>query len=228
MVGFCHLTDSHHNHHGQKPTMVGTCHGGNMLGNQKKNFTSQICVITFILQPAACGPWFAGVQPALVYKERSISGLSNYQIIIMKNIKLNLLHNFTQKRNWMQQTTNNLHHHLKSLGRCYRQIHFSMCCTPNVAQPPPRESHAICRVGRHRVYQLHSIATPHCFSGVVMFIERCQNLMVRPCWPHQIIAKLMNRQYANNYAWVVPDTSLDHYTPFKSSVQNNCKIDQQA
>ena len=34
MVGICHLTDSHHNHHGQKPTMVGTCHGGNMLGNQ--------------------------------------------------------------------------------------------------------------------------------------------------------------------------------------------------
>ena len=32
MVGFCHLTDSHHNHHGQKPTMVGICHGGNMLG----------------------------------------------------------------------------------------------------------------------------------------------------------------------------------------------------
>ena len=35
MVGFCHLTDSHHNHYGQKPTMVGTCHGGNMLGNRK-------------------------------------------------------------------------------------------------------------------------------------------------------------------------------------------------
>ena len=33
MVGICHLTDSHHNHHGQKPTMVGICHGGNMLGN---------------------------------------------------------------------------------------------------------------------------------------------------------------------------------------------------
>ena len=34
MVGFCHLTDSHHYHHGQKPTRVGICHGGNMLGNQ--------------------------------------------------------------------------------------------------------------------------------------------------------------------------------------------------
>ena len=33
MVGFCHLTDSHHYHHGQKPTMVGICHGGNVLGN---------------------------------------------------------------------------------------------------------------------------------------------------------------------------------------------------
>ena len=30
MVGFCHLTDSHHYHHGQNPTMVGICHGGNM------------------------------------------------------------------------------------------------------------------------------------------------------------------------------------------------------
>ena len=30
MVGFCHLTDSHHYHHGQKPTMVGIYHGGNM------------------------------------------------------------------------------------------------------------------------------------------------------------------------------------------------------
>ena len=29
MVGFCHLTDSHHYHHGQKPTMVGISHGGN-------------------------------------------------------------------------------------------------------------------------------------------------------------------------------------------------------
>ena len=35
MVGFCHLTVSHHYHHGQKPTMVGICHGGNMLGNHK-------------------------------------------------------------------------------------------------------------------------------------------------------------------------------------------------
>ena len=30
MVGFCHLTDSHHYHQGQNPTMVGICHGGNM------------------------------------------------------------------------------------------------------------------------------------------------------------------------------------------------------
>ena len=37
MVGFCHLTDSHHYHHGQKPTMVGICHGGNMLGNQHED-----------------------------------------------------------------------------------------------------------------------------------------------------------------------------------------------
>ena len=33
MVGICHLTDSHHYHHGQKPTRVGICHGGNKLGN---------------------------------------------------------------------------------------------------------------------------------------------------------------------------------------------------
>ena len=36
MVGFCHLTDSHHYHHGQKPTMVGICHGGNLLGNHSQ------------------------------------------------------------------------------------------------------------------------------------------------------------------------------------------------
>ena len=28
--GILSLTDSHHYHHGQKPTMVGICHGGNM------------------------------------------------------------------------------------------------------------------------------------------------------------------------------------------------------
>ena len=37
MVGFCHLTDSHHYHHGQKPTMVGICHGGNMPVGQWKH-----------------------------------------------------------------------------------------------------------------------------------------------------------------------------------------------
>ena len=37
MVGFCHLTDSHHYNHGQKPTMVGICHGGNMLGNHDED-----------------------------------------------------------------------------------------------------------------------------------------------------------------------------------------------
>ena len=36
MVGFRHLTDSHHYHQGQKPTMVGICHGGNMLGNHNE------------------------------------------------------------------------------------------------------------------------------------------------------------------------------------------------
>ena len=38
MVGICHLTDSHHYHHGQKPTRVGICHGGNMLGNRFESF----------------------------------------------------------------------------------------------------------------------------------------------------------------------------------------------
>ena len=32
--GILSLTDSHHYHHGQNPTMVGICHGGNMLGNR--------------------------------------------------------------------------------------------------------------------------------------------------------------------------------------------------
>ena len=35
MVGICHLTYSHHYHHGQKPTRVGICHGGNLLGNHQ-------------------------------------------------------------------------------------------------------------------------------------------------------------------------------------------------
>ena len=32
--GILSLTDSHHHHHGQNPTMVGICHGGNVLGNR--------------------------------------------------------------------------------------------------------------------------------------------------------------------------------------------------
>ena len=35
--GILSLTDSHHHHHGQNPTMVGICHGGNVLGNQNKH-----------------------------------------------------------------------------------------------------------------------------------------------------------------------------------------------
>ena len=39
MVGFCHLTDSHHYHRGQKPTMVGICHGGNLpLGHRHRHY----------------------------------------------------------------------------------------------------------------------------------------------------------------------------------------------
>ena len=34
--GILSLTDSHHHHHGQNPTMVGICHGGNVLGNHDK------------------------------------------------------------------------------------------------------------------------------------------------------------------------------------------------
>ena len=37
-MGFCHLTDSHHCHHGQKPTMVGICHGGNMPVGHNHHF----------------------------------------------------------------------------------------------------------------------------------------------------------------------------------------------
>ena len=33
--GILPLTDSHHHHHGQNPTMVGICHGGNVLGNHE-------------------------------------------------------------------------------------------------------------------------------------------------------------------------------------------------
>ena len=35
--GILSLTDSHHHHHGQNPTMVGICHGGNVLGNHDVN-----------------------------------------------------------------------------------------------------------------------------------------------------------------------------------------------
>ena len=35
MVGICQVTKSHHNHRGQIPTMVGICHGGNLLGNHQ-------------------------------------------------------------------------------------------------------------------------------------------------------------------------------------------------
>ena len=43
MVGFCHLTDSHHYHRGQKPTMVGICHGGNLpLGHDDDETKEQL------------------------------------------------------------------------------------------------------------------------------------------------------------------------------------------
>ena len=39
MVGFCHLADPHHYHRGQKPTMVGICHGGNLpLGRDDHDY----------------------------------------------------------------------------------------------------------------------------------------------------------------------------------------------
>ena len=37
MVGICQVTKSHHNHRGQKPTMVGICHGGNVPVSQDEN-----------------------------------------------------------------------------------------------------------------------------------------------------------------------------------------------
>ena len=48
MVGFCHLTDSHHYHHGQKPTRVGICHGGNMLGN-RNNISIMIMMMMMMM-----------------------------------------------------------------------------------------------------------------------------------------------------------------------------------
>ena len=48
MVGFCHLTDSHHFHHRQKPTMVGICHGGNMpVGHDPHPSSSQSSPLSF-------------------------------------------------------------------------------------------------------------------------------------------------------------------------------------
>ena len=53
MVGFCHLTDSHHNHHGQKPTMVGTCHGGNMLGNHDDDIEGEKKIDDYVEVPSS-------------------------------------------------------------------------------------------------------------------------------------------------------------------------------
>ena len=38
--GILSLTDSHHHHHGQNPTMVGICHGGNVLGSSSSSSPS--------------------------------------------------------------------------------------------------------------------------------------------------------------------------------------------
>ena len=38
--GILSLTDSHHHHHGQNPTMVGICHGGNVLGRVAQGVVS--------------------------------------------------------------------------------------------------------------------------------------------------------------------------------------------
>ena len=56
MVGICHLTDSHHNHHGQKPTMVGICHGGNMLGNPQQRVLFQ-CPTSVTWELSLCTLW---------------------------------------------------------------------------------------------------------------------------------------------------------------------------
>ena len=42
------LTDSHHNHHGQKPTMVGICHGGNVLGNHHDGHDDDLKITTML------------------------------------------------------------------------------------------------------------------------------------------------------------------------------------
>ena len=58
MVGFCHLTVSHHYHHGQKPTMVGICHGGNMpLGHDGKGrmgWVGTLSTSNFQIFPSPC------------------------------------------------------------------------------------------------------------------------------------------------------------------------------
>ena len=44
MVGICQVTKSHHNHRGQIPTMVGICHGGNVLGNHDDLYIMVRCL----------------------------------------------------------------------------------------------------------------------------------------------------------------------------------------
>ena len=56
MVGFCHLTDSHHYHYGQNPTMVGICHGGNMPVGLIIVITIIIIVI-FIIAARVTNSW---------------------------------------------------------------------------------------------------------------------------------------------------------------------------
>ena len=46
-------------------------------GRTKKELFTDMCNL-HLFQPAACGPWFAGVQPALVCKGGFILRLSNY------------------------------------------------------------------------------------------------------------------------------------------------------
>ena len=67
MVGFCHLTDSHHYHHGQKPTMVGICHGGNMpVGHNDHCGAPVMTVIMMIALMVMVVWWLEGVCPMLI------------------------------------------------------------------------------------------------------------------------------------------------------------------
>ena len=86
MVGFCHLTDSHHYHHGQKPTMVGICHGGNMPVGQDNR---RIRIVYLVLS------YFASLIPEQTHS--TIMGYQEFKLELPQVPRLRLKVYFVDK-----------------------------------------------------------------------------------------------------------------------------------